>query len=252
MKRQRFSGKVCVIAGCAGAIGRAVAARLAEEGAIIVGIDRQNHTVGALRRNADLSQEAEVRDVFAEIHGQMGRIDVLYNNAGLISADDKSALETSIETLEHIFAANFRTTWLCCKYAIPYMLANQPAHGAVINTSSFLAGMGSATGQMAYNAAKAAVAQLTRDLGVNLARRGVRVNALALGPIETPQLRAAFDRIGPEEAKRRFSLMPLGRFGTLDELAGTAAYLASDDAGFVTASVFPLDGGIQGAFTIPE
>ncbi len=132
------------------------------------------------------------------------------------------------------------------------MLANQPTRGAVINTSSFLAGMGSATGQMAYNAAKAAVAQLTRDLGVNLARRGVRVNALALGPIETPQLRVVFNRIGPEEAKRRFSLMPFGRFGTLDELAGTVAYLASDDAGFVTASIFPLDGGIQGAFTIPE
>lgn len=248
MERQRLDGRVCVIAECTG---EAVAARLAEEGAIVVGIDRQDHAVGALSRVADLSQEAEVRDVFADIHGQTGRIDVLYNNAGLISANDTSALETSTETLEQIFAANFHTTWLCCKHGIPYMLDNQPAAGAVINTSSFLAGMGSATGQMAYNAAKAAVAQLTRDLGVNLARRGVRVNALALGPIETPQLKTVFSRIGPEEAKRRFSLMPFGRFGTLAELAGTVAYLASDDAGFVTASLFPVDGGIQSAFTIP-
>lgn len=251
MQQQRFSGKVCVIAGCAGAIGEAVAARLAEEGAIVVGIDRQDHAVGALSRAADLSQEGEVRDVFADIHRQTGRIDVLHNNAGLISIKDRSALETGTETLEQVFAANFRTTWLCCKHAIPYMLAYQPANGAVINTNSFLAGMGSATAQMAYNAAKAAVAQLTRDLGVNLARRGVRVNALALGPIATPQLEAAFSRIGPEEAERRFSRMPFGRFGTLAEVAGTVAYLASDDAGFVTASLFPLDGGIQIAFTVP-
>jgi NAD(P)-dependent dehydrogenase (short-subunit alcohol dehydrogenase family) len=146
MERERLDGRVRVIAGCAGAIGEAVAARLIEEGAIVVGIDRGGHAVGALSRVADLSQEVKMRDVFADIHGQTGRIDVLYNNAGLILANDTSALETSTETLEQIFAANFRTTWLCCEHGIPYMVDSQPAGGAVINTSSFLAGMGSATG----------------------------------------------------------------------------------------------------------
>ena len=132
------------------------------------------------------------------------------------------------------------------------MLDGQPVRGSVINTSSFLAGMGAASAQMAFSAAKAAVAQLSRDLGVNLARTGVRVNALALGPIETPQLAAMFAQIGPEQAARRFTHMPMGRFGTLEELAATVAYLASDDSGFVTASVFPLNGGIPGAFTVAD
>lgn len=189
---------------------------------------------------------------FARIHEKTGRIDVLYNNAGAVSSEDKSVLTTSSETLDHIFAANFRTAWLCCKYCVPYMLKNDPASGSIVNSSSFLAGMGSGTGQMAYNAAKAAVAQLSRDLGTNLARRGIRVNALALGPIETPQLTELFSRIGEQERSRRFTHMPLGRFGTLEELAGTVAYLASEDSGFVTASVFPLEGGIQHAFTVPE
>ena len=130
------------------------------------------------------------------------------------------------------------------------MLRNDPAKGSVINTASFLAGMGSASAQMAFNAAKAGVEQLSRDLGVYLARRGVRVNSLALGPIETPQLKQTFDRIGPDEAARRFTHMPMGRFGTVLELAATVAYLASDDAGFVTASSFPINGGTPGAFTV--
>jgi NAD(P)-dependent dehydrogenase (short-subunit alcohol dehydrogenase family) len=131
------------------------------------------------------------------------------------------------------------------------MLKNDPPSGSIVNSSSFLANMGSSTGQMAYNAAKAAVAQLSRDLGTSLARQGIRVNAISLGPIDTPQLTEVFSRIGKEERMRRFAHMPLGRFGTLDELA-TIAFLASEDSGFITASVFPLDGGIQHAFTVPE
>ena len=123
--------------------------------------------------------------------------------------------------------------------------------GSVINTSSFLAGMGAATGQMGYNAAKAAVAQLSRDLGTNLARREVRVNALELGPIETTALADLFSGLGEDERKRRFIHMPLGRFGAREELAATVAFLASDDAGFITASVFPVNGGIPNAFTVP-
>lgn len=248
---KRLDGKVCVIAGAASVIGQAVAQRLSLEGGVVVGIDRESHTVGSLNIVADLSVESEVVDAFAQIYRQTGRIDVLYNNAGLIAVDDKSALATSTDTLDRVFADNFRTTWLCCKHGIAYMLKAERANGSVINSSSFLAGMGAASAQMAYNAAKAAVTQLSRDLGTQLARQGVRVNSLALGPIATPQLDAAFARISPDERDRRFQHMPLGRFGTLDELAGTVAYLASDDAGFVTASSFPIDGGIQGAFTVP-
>jgi NAD(P)-dependent dehydrogenase (short-subunit alcohol dehydrogenase family) len=250
-ERGRLAGKVCVIAGSAGEIGAAVADRLTREGAVVAGIDRLDHAVGALRLKADLSVESEVEDVFARVRQELGRIDVLYNNAGLTDPDDHSLLDTSVETWQRIFAANLTTTMLSCKHGIPYLLHNDPPGGSVINTASFLAGMGAASAQMAYSAAKAAVAQLSRDLGTNLARHGVRVNALALGPIETPQLRRLFEGIGPEEVQRRFIHYPMGRFGSLEELAGTVAYLASDDAGFVTASVFPVNGGIPNAFTVP-
>ena len=249
---RRLPGKVCVIAGAASVIGHAVARRLISEGAVVVGIDREEHSVGSLPEIADLSKEAEVQEVFARIYERTGSIDVLYNNAGVVSAEDKSVVDTSSETLEKVFAANFHTAWLCCKYCVPYMLKNDPPNGSIVNSSSFLAGMGSASGQMAYNAAKAAVAQLSRDLGTNLARQGIRVNALSLGPIETPQLANAFSRAGEAERRRRFTHMPFGRFGTLEELAGTVAFLASEDSGFITASVFPIDGGIQHGFTVPE
>ena len=249
---RRLTGKVCVIAGAASVIGHAVAGRLIDEGAVVVGIDREEHSVGSLPQIADLSSEVEVQDVFARIYERTGHVDFLYNNAGAVSTEDKSVVHTSSETLDRIFAANFRTAWLCCKYCVPYMLKNDPPSASIVNSSSFLAGMGSATGQMAYNAAKAAVAQLSRDLGTNLARQGIRVNALSLGPIETPQLAEVFSRIGEGERRRRFTHMPFGRFGTLEELAGTVAFLASEDSGFITASVFPIDGGIQHGFTVPE
>ena len=247
---RRLGGKVCVIAGAAGAIGEAVAGRLRDEGGVVVGIDQKAHTAGDLSLIADLTVPSQVEDIYARVHSELGRIDVIYNNAGLVDPGDRSALEISMEVWNAIFAANLTTTWLSCKHGIPYMLRNDPAGGSVINTASFLAGMGAASAQMAFSAAKAAVAQLSRDLGVALARTGVRVNALALGPIETPQLTAMFAHIGPEQAARRFTHMPMGRFGTLDELAGTVAYLASDDSGFVTASIFPINGGIPGAYTV--
>ena len=249
---RRLTGKVCVIAGAASVIGHAVARRLISEGAVVVGVDREEHSAGSLPEIADLSIETEVQDVFARIYEKTGRIDFLYNNAGAVSSEDKSVVDTSSDTLDRIFAANFRTAWLCCKYCVPYMLKNDPPSGSIVNSSSFLAGMGSATEQMAYNAAKAAVAQLSRDLGTNLSRQGIRVNALSLGPIETPQLAEVFSRIGEQERSRRFTHMPFGRFGTLEELAGTVAFLASGDSGFITASLLPIDGGIQQAFTVPD
>jgi NAD(P)-dependent dehydrogenase (short-subunit alcohol dehydrogenase family) len=248
----RLANKVCVIAGAAGVIGEATAGRLRREGATVVGVDQRAHSVGVLSVEADLTAEAEVERTFARIYQEFGRIDVLFNNAGLNDPDDHSALDMTQETWDRVFAANLTTTFLSCKHGIPYLLRNDPPSGSVINTASFLAVMGAATSQMAYSAAKAAVIQLSRDLGTHLARRGVRVNALCLGPIETPQLRELFSRLPPEELPKRLIHYPMGRFGTVEELAGTVAYLASDDAGFVTASAFPIEGGITAAFTVPS
>ncbi|WP_210253208.1 SDR family oxidoreductase [Beijerinckia sp. L45] len=246
----RLQGRVCVVAGALGVLGEGVARRFADEGGIVAGLDRKAHDVGRLALQVDLLDEEAIRGAYARIHQEFGRVDVIYNNAGLIDPADHSALDTDLETWSRVIAGNLTTTYLSCKHGIPFMLRNDPPKGSVINTASFLAGMGAASAQMAFNAAKAAVEQLSRDLGVQLARSGVRVNALALGPIETPQLRQVFDRIGSEETARRFVHMPMGRFGTIAELAATAAYLASDDAGFVTAASIPLNGGIPGAFTV--
>jgi NAD(P)-dependent dehydrogenase (short-subunit alcohol dehydrogenase family) len=248
---QRFQGRVCVITGAASALGEAVAERLSSEGATVVGVDHRDHRVGQHPLRCELADEKEVRRLFADVKRDLGRIDVLYNNLGLNDDDDHSALDVSQEIWDRVVAANLTTTFLCCKHGIPHMLDNDPPSGSVINIASFLAVMGAASSQMAYSAAKAGVLQLSRDLGVNLARRGVRVNALVLGPIETPQLNSLFARIGEEERAQRFIHYPMGRFGTLAELAGTVAYLASDDAGFVTGTAFPVDGGITSAFTVP-
>lgn len=247
----RLQGRVCVIVGVLGILGEGVAKRLAEEGGTVVGIDQHEHAVGALALRADFREEDDVLHAYRKIHDELGRVDVIYNNAGLIDRADHSALETDLQTWNRVITGNLTTTYLSCKHGIPLMLRNEPSKGSVINTASFLAGMGAASAQMAFNAAKAGVEQLSRDLGVHLARRGVRVNVLALGPIETPQLKQTFDRIGPEEVARRFVHMPMGRFGTVEELAATVAYLASDDSGFVTAATIPINGGIPNAFTVP-
>jgi NAD(P)-dependent dehydrogenase (short-subunit alcohol dehydrogenase family) len=249
---RRLQGKVCVITGAASSFGEAVAERLASEGATVVGVDRRDHAVGEQSLRVDLAEEGAVHELFAGIKRDLGRIDVLYNNVGLNDQEDHSALDASVEVWDRVLSANLTTTYLCCKHGIPHMLNNDPANGSVINTASFLAVMGASSSQMAFSVAKAGVLQLSRDLGVHLARRGVRVNALVLGPIETPQLNELFGRIGEQERAQRFIHYPMGRFGSLDELAGTVAYLASDDSGFVTGSAFPLDGGITNAFTVPS
>lgn len=247
----RLAGRVCVVAGVKGDMGEAIAKRFAEEGGIVVGIDRQSHAIGALALTADLSDEAAVGQAYARVANEYGRLDVVYNNAGPIDPDDHSVLNTTLATWNRVIASILTVTWLSCKHAAPFM-GKQATAGSIINTASFLAGMGAATSQMAFNAAKAGVEQLSRDLGVHLARSNIRVNALALGPIETRESRATFERIGPEQAARRFTHMPMGRFGTLEELTATAAYLTSDDAGFVTAASFALNCGIPRAFTVPE
>jgi NAD(P)-dependent dehydrogenase (short-subunit alcohol dehydrogenase family) len=246
----RLSGRVCVITGTAGGVGLATARRLTEEGATVVGVDLVEHTVGELCLQADVTDEMQVRDLYARVRDELGRIDVLFNNAGVNDPQDGSALQTSLETWNRVQMANLTSVFLCCKHGIPHLLANDPPGGSVINTATFLAVMGAATAQMAYSASRAGVLALSRDLGVHLAKRGVRVNALCIGPVDTPALRELFAD-DPAKVAQRNVHMPMGRFGRPDEVAATVAYLASDDAGYVTASAFPLDGGITAAYTIP-
>jgi NAD(P)-dependent dehydrogenase (short-subunit alcohol dehydrogenase family) len=248
----RMAGKVCVIAGAGGVIAEAVAARLEAEGAIVIGIDRVAPDVGFPTFIADLRVEPDVRETFERIRAELGRIDVLYNNAGPLDSEDHALLATSTETWERVFRGVLAPPMLACKYAVPIMLQNAEAGGSIINTGSFLAGMGAATAQVAYSAAKAAVTQLSLDLGTNLARSGIRVNVLALGPVQTPLIKEMFDRLGPDGAARRLVHIPTGRFATPDEVAGTVAYLASSDSSYVTASVFPIHGGIPTGYTLPE
>ena len=240
-----------MVNGTASEIGRAVASRFAREGGTVAGVDRVEHTVGDLALQADLTDEDQVEATYARVIREYGRLDVIYNNMGLMDRADHSVLDLDLETWRRVQDANLTSIFLACKYGVRRLLDTEPAGGAVVNAASFLADIGAATAQMGYAAAKAGVVQLTRDLGVQLARSGVRVNAVLFGPIETPAQRAVFER-NPGALEKRLVHWPMGRFGTLDEAAGTIAFLASADAGFITAAALPLDGGIGQAFTVPE
>jgi NAD(P)-dependent dehydrogenase (short-subunit alcohol dehydrogenase family) len=246
-----LDGKVCVINGAASLIGRAVAERFARERAVVVGVDKVGHDVGDYSVQADLVEESRVSQVYRQIVRDHGRLDVIYNNMGLMERGDQSVLEMSLDTWRGALDANLTSVFLSCKHGIPHMLRTDPAGGSVINAASFLAAVGSATAPMGYSAAKAAVVQMSRDLGVHLARSGVRVNAVLFGPIETPQQRQILER-DPTVLEKRLVHWPMGRFGTLEEAAGTIAFLAGDDSGFITGAAIPLDGGITEAFTVPE
>ena len=245
----RLSGKVCVVTGAAGGIGGASAEVFAREGARVVGVDVVSHSVGELALIADLTDEAEVSALYERVHGELGQIDVLFNNAGIVDAEDRSVLETSLETWERVQMANLRTVFLCCKYGIPFVL--QSGGGSVINTASFVAVMGSATPQISYTASKGGVLALSRELGVEFARRGVRVNALCPGPVDTPLLRSLL-AANPAQGERRMVHVPMGRFARAEEIANAALFLASDESSYVNATAFVVDGGISGAYTTPE
>jgi NAD(P)-dependent dehydrogenase (short-subunit alcohol dehydrogenase family) len=245
----RLSGKVCVITGAAGGIGGASAEVFAREGARVVGVDVVAHSVGELALTADLTDEAAVSALYERVHGELGRIDVLFNNAGIVADDDQSVLDTSLETWERVQIANLRTVFLCCKHGIPFVLAG--GGGSVINTASFVAVMGSATPQISYTASKGGVLALSRELGVEFARRGVRVNALCPGPVDTPLLRSLL-AASPSQAERRMVHVPMGRFARAEEIANAALFLASDESSYVNATAFVVDGGIAGAYTTPE
>ena len=199
----RLSGKVCVITGAAGGIGAATAERFEREGATVVGVDLREHSIGALSISADVTSEEAVAGMYARAREQFGRIDVLFNNAGISPTDDGSVLDTALDAWERVQSVNLRSVFLCCKHGIPHLLENDaPERGSVINTASFVAVMGAATSQISYTASKGGVLALSRELGAEFARRGVRVNALCPGPVDTPLLKELYAK-DPEQAAAR-------------------------------------------------
>jgi NAD(P)-dependent dehydrogenase (short-subunit alcohol dehydrogenase family) len=245
----RLDGKVCVITGAASGIGAATARRFREEGARVVGVDLQRAEDVDLAIEADVTDEQAVRDLYGAAREAFGRIDVLFNNAGISPDDDVSVLDTSLEAWQRVQRVNLESVFLCCKHGIPHLLDNASG-GSVINTASFVAVMGAATSQISYTASKGGVLSLSRELGVQFARRGVRVNALCPGPVDTPLLRELFSK-DAQQAERRLVHVPMGRFARVEEIANAVLFLASDESSFITAAEFLVDGGIRGAYVTP-
>jgi NAD(P)-dependent dehydrogenase (short-subunit alcohol dehydrogenase family) len=238
-----------VITGAAGGIGGASVRLFKEEGATVVGVDLTPDSPGDLAIEADVTDEREVEAMYARAARELGGIDVLFNNAGISPPDDASVIDTSLEAWQRVQDVNLRSVFLCCKHGIPHLLTR--GGGSVINTASFVAVMGAATSQISYTASKGGVLALSRELGVEFARRGVRVNALCPGPVNTPLLQELYAN-DPEQAARRLVHLPMGRFAEAREIAQGALFLASDDSSYVTASTFLVDGGLSGAYVTPE
>ena len=246
----RLAGKVCVVTGAASGIGAETARLFGAEGAQVVGVDLDTEgAVGDLVIEADVSHEDAVRDMYEQAAAELGHIDVLFNNAGINPTDDTSALETSVEAWQRVQDVNTKSVFLCCKHGIPHLL--RAGGGSVINTASFVAVMGAAVSQISYTASKGAVLSMSRELGVEFARQGVRVNALCPGPVNTPLLQELFAK-DPEKAARRLVHLPFGRFAEAKEIANAALFLASDESSYITATPFMVDGGLSGAYVTPE
>jgi NAD(P)-dependent dehydrogenase (short-subunit alcohol dehydrogenase family) len=245
----RLQGKVCLVTGASGGIGAATVQRFQAEGATVVGVDLSEDAPGDLSLQVDVTHEGQVADMFDRAVSTFGRLDVIFNNAGISPNDDASVVETALEAWERVQSVNLKSVFLCCKHGIPKLL--ESGGGSVINTASFVAIMGAATSQISYTASKGGVLAMSRELGVEFARRGVRVNALCPGPVDTPLLRELF-ATDPERAARRLVHVPMGRFARAEEIANAALFLASDESSFVTASTFLVDGGISGAYVTPE
>jgi NAD(P)-dependent dehydrogenase (short-subunit alcohol dehydrogenase family) len=245
----RLAGKVCVITGAAGGIGAETACLFEDEGAIVVGVDLQEGSPGRLSIAADVTDEDAVIEMYGRTREAFGRIDVLFNNAGISPPDDVSVLETGLDAWQRVQDVNLKSVFLCCKHGIPHLL--ESGGGSVINTASFVAVMGAATSQISYTASKGGVLALSRELGVEFGRQGVRVNALCPGPVDTPLLQELYAN-DPEQAMRRMIHLPMGRFGQAREIANGALFLASDESSYVTASTFLIDGGLSGAYVTPQ
>ena len=245
----RLEGKVCVITGAASGIGATSARLFTAEGARVAGVDLAEGGEGELAVQADVTDEDQVREAYERVLRDLGRIDVLFNNAGISPPDDASVLDISLDAWQRVQDVNLRSVFLCCKHGIPHLLDG--GGGSVINTASFVATMGSAVSQISYTASKGGVLALSRELGVEFARRGVRVNALCPGPVNTPLLRDLF-ATDPERAARRLVHVPMGRFAEAEEVAQAALFLASDESSYVTGSTFLVDGGLTAAYLTPE
>jgi NAD(P)-dependent dehydrogenase (short-subunit alcohol dehydrogenase family) len=252
---ERFSGRTAVVTGGGSGIGLATVRRLASEGArVVVGdIDAgpgkaAADEVGGLFVQTDVTSPEQVEALFGAAVDTYGTVDVAFNNAGISPPDDDSILDTGLDAWRRVQEVNLTSVFLCCKAAIPHM--QRQGRGAIVNTASFVAVMGAATSQISYTASKGGVLAMTRELGVQFAREGIRVNALCPGPVDTPLLQELF-AADPERAQRRLVHIPMGRFAKPEEIASTVAFLASDDAGFITASTFLVDGGISGAYVTP-
>ncbi|XVS61429.1 3-oxoacyl-ACP reductase [Actinosynnema sp. CA-299493] len=251
----RLEGRVAVVTGGGSGIGLASVRRLASEGArvVVADVDAESgkaaaDEVGGLFVQVDVTDEEQVSELYRTAVDAYGSLDVAFNNAGISPPDDDSILTTGIEAWDRVQKVNLTSVYLCCKHAIPHMLSQ--GRGSVINTASFVATMGAATSQISYTASKGGVLAMSRELGVQFARQGVRVNALSPGPVNTPLLRELFAK-DPERAARRLVHVPLGRFAEPAEIAAAVAFLASDDSSFITASNFLVDGGIAGAYVTP-
>jgi NAD(P)-dependent dehydrogenase (short-subunit alcohol dehydrogenase family) len=251
----RLDGKVAVITGAASGIGKASARRFASEGAHVVVVDLSDEAgeslaaeIGGLYVHADVTDATSVDNMYDRAIEHFGGLDVCFNNAGISPADDDSILETGIDAWNRVQQVNLTSVFLCCKAGIARLLEH--GGGSVINTASFVAILGAATSQISYSASKGGVLSMSRELGVQFARQGVRVNALCPGPVNTPLLRELFAS-DPERAARRLVHVPMGRFGEPEEIAAAAAFLASDDSSFITASTFLVDGGISAAYVTP-
>ncbi|WP_433267769.1 3-oxoacyl-ACP reductase [Micromonospora vinacea] len=251
----RLQDRVAVVTGAGSGIGLATVRRFAAEGARVVCVDidaaagaRAAEECGGEFVATDVADESAVRELFDGVADRHGRVDVAFNNAGISPPDDDSILDTGLDAWERVLRVNTTSVYLCCKYAIPHM--RRQGKGSIINTASFVALMGAATSQIAYTASKGGVLAMTRELGVQFAREGIRVNALCPGPVATPLLLELF-AADPERAARRLVHVPMGRFGQPEEIAAAVAFLASDDASFMTAAQFVVDGGITGAYVTP-
>ncbi len=245
-----------MVTGGGSGIGRAMAQRFAAEGAKVVVADADlvagqavAEEVGGVALGVDVSQEDQVARLYAEVEQRFGGVDACCHNAGISPPEDASILETGLEAWRRVQEVNLTSVYLCCRAALPVLLRR--GGGAIVNTASFVAVMGSATSQISYSASKGGVLSLSRELGVEFARRGIRVNALCPGPVNTPLLRELF-AADPGRAARRLVHVPMGRFAEPEEVAAAAAFLCSKDASFVTATAFMVDGGIHAAYVTPQ
>lgn len=252
---RRLVGRVAVITGAASGIGLATSRRMSSEGAHVVVADINEaaakevaHEIGGLAVAVDVTNQESVENLYRSAFDAYGRVDIAFNNAGISPPDDASILATDLQAWRRVQEVNVTSIYYCCKAVLPYM--RQQGKGSIINTASFVAVMGAATSQISYSASKGAVLSMSRELGVEFAKDGIRVNALCPGPVATPMLNELFAK-DEVAAQRRLVHVPMGRFARADELAAAVAFLASDDAGYVNASTFLVDGGISSAYTTP-